>query len=294
MFKKARFALALGGGGARGLAHLGVLRALANDNIPIDIITGSGIGALIGALYAEFQDIDEVDRRIRRFFTGDELKKTGLHLFRREKHPENFFGQIAHLRENEFHIRMDANRLSLMKENRLGHVIDQILGDGLIENTRIKFAAVATNLQTGETVTFKDGSLREAVKASSSMAGFLPPIVYRDMILIEGAVSASIPVESARSMGADFVVAVNTGKSIGNDSLPDNMIDILFQSHQITLLQNDRLNCQNADMVIRPRVGEFHWAEFDNIDKIVAAGEKAALEAIPKIRLIGKKPVKRK
>jgi len=271
------------------LAHIGVIKALEKANIPIHIITGSSIGALVGGMYAQTLDIEEVERKIVAFFTGEEYKKTGLHLFRREMQPENFFGQVARKTATELIIQLDGKRISLMKHDRIGIIMDHLLGDGLIENTRIKFAPVATNLETGEIVVFRSGSIRETIKASASMPGFLPPIEYRHLVLVDGSVSASIPVEPALGLGADIVIAVNVGRSLDQEPMPEHVIDILFRTNMITALRNDMMECEKADVVIKPQVGHYHWAEFDKIGELIAEGEKYTEAGIDLIRKIVKK-----
>ncbi len=290
MPKKVKIALALGGGGARGLAHIGILRALSEYHIPIDLIVGSGIGAVIGAMYAQNQDTYDIERRIREFFTGEGLRRTGLHLFRRTENPENFFGQIAMHAGNELHVKMFANRISLMKENRLAMAVDELLGNGLIENTRIKFTAVATEIQSGETVEFREGSLRDAVKASSAIPGFVPPVVYRNKIYVEGNISAPIPILSAKRSGADFIIGINTGLSVQKESLPKNMIDIVFRSHQITMFNTEKLLSSNADFMLYPDIGNLYWADFEKIDEAIQAGIHSVKSSIDKLTVKLKKP----
>lgn len=285
MFKKLKIGLALGSGGARGLAHIGVLKVLEREKIPIHVITGSNIGAVVGGMYAQTPDIQAVEKKITEFFTGDDFKKTGLHLFRQEIQPENFFGQIAHRSEDGLSIQWDKKRIALMKQNRLGTIVEHLLGDRLIENTRIKFAPIATNLETGEVIVFRSGSMREAVKASASIPGFLPPMSYRDMVLVDGAVAASIPVEPAFSLGADFVIAVNVGRSLDHEPMPTNVIDILFRANLITSLRNDIMACEKASVVIKPDVGHIHWAEFDKLPELIAAGEKYTETAVEIIKM---------
>ncbi len=289
MFKKIKIGLALGGGGARGLAHIGVIKALEKAEIPIHMITGSSIGAVVGGMYAQVPNAADVEARAMKFFTGEDFKKTGLHLFRPDTHAENFFGQIARLTDTGLIIQVNRRRLSLMKKNRLAVLIDSLVGEGLIENTRIKFAPVATNLLTGEIVVFRNGSLREALKASSAIPGFLPPIEYKGLVLVDGAVSASIPVEPAFGLGADIVIAVNVSRSLDEEPMPENVVDILFRTNLITALRNDAMACERAQIVIQPRVGKIHWAEFDKIHELIAQGEEAGTAAIERIRISMKK-----
>ncbi|MCK6541938.1 patatin-like phospholipase family protein [bacterium] len=289
MFGQRKIALALGGGGARGLAHIGVLKTLERHHIPMDIIVGSGIGAVVGAMYAQSLHIVEVESRIKKFFLGDDFKKTGLHLFRRDMHPENFFGQIARAVGNELLIQLYADRMSLMKENRLGIVMDELLGDGLIENTRIQFAAVATNMITGKTEIFREGSIKEAAKASSSIPGFLPPMQYEDKVLVDGAVAAQTPVDAAWEMGADYVIAVDTSRTLAGEAPPANMIDLLFRTHLITALQANALMCSRSTVHIRPEVGHHHWAAFEKMNELIAAGEKSVDVSINAIFMALKK-----
>ncbi|MCB0833090.1 MAG: patatin-like phospholipase family protein [Bacteroidetes bacterium] len=289
MFRKPKCGVALGGGGARGLAHVGVLKVLHREEVPIHIITGSSMGAVVGGMYAETGDIETVERNLLDFFSSEDFKKTGMQLFRKELHPENFYGQIAHSKDTELVIQLDRNRVSLMKEYRLGVIMDHLLSEGYVENTRIQFAPVATNLETGEVVVFRSGKLRDTIKASAAVPGFLPPILYREMVLVDGAISSSIPVEPARSLGADMLIAVNVSRALDEEPMPQNVIDILFRTNLITSLRLDKLTCEMAEVVLQPDVGSVHWAEFDRITELIDAGEKEAEKAMPLIRKALKK-----
>ncbi len=289
LFTKLRIGLALGSGGARGLSHIGVIKALEAHQIPIHVITGSSIGALVGGMYAEGLNIQDVEKRVTGFFTSEEFQETGFKLFRAELHPENFYGQIAKKTNGGLTIQLDSRRVSLMKEHRLNIVMDRLLGNGLVENTRIKFAPVATNLETGEVVVFRSGSLREAVKSSSSIPGFLPPISYRDMVLVDGGVAASIPVEPAFGLGADFVIAVNVSRSLEHEPMPNNVMDVLFRTNLITAHRNDMLACEKAQVVLRPNVGHVHWTEFDRFAELISEGAKCAEAGIDLIKTLVRK-----
>jgi len=145
-----KIGLVLGGGGARGLAHIGVLKVLEKNNIPVHVITGTSMGALIGALYAQHPDAEWVEKRVHQFLDSDVFRRSGGNVFRQHRadyEPEDVLRQLSHRIKKRIVINLAAHRISLMKGERLQLAIDELIDDGKIEDTKIPFACASTDLQ---------------------------------------------------------------------------------------------------------------------------------------------------
>ncbi|HSV94435.1 MAG TPA: patatin-like phospholipase family protein, partial [Spirochaetia bacterium] len=179
--RKKRVGLVLGSGGARGLAHIGVIKALVNNNIPIDLIVGSSSGALIGGLFASWGEIGDLEKMARGITYKD----------------------IA-----EVLIDPTWNG-GLIKGNKTIEYLRNIFDDKKIEDLKIPFAAVATDVNTAETVVFDRGDMVTAVRASVSVPLVYSPVQVKGRLLVDGGVSCPVPVEIAKKMGAEVIIAVN-------------------------------------------------------------------------------------
>lgn len=289
MFKRSRkpprIGLALGGGGARGLAHIGVLKVLEARGIKIDVIAGTSIGALVGAVYALMPQAHLVEEKAESFLASPTYAQSGLEYFKKKKAAENFFGQVATFVKERLVINLAPSRPSLVSGWRIAKVAEFMLGGRTFAELKLPFACVATDLDTGEEVVYQAGALPEAVQASMSIPGFLPPVSLNGRRLVDGAVSAPVPVQACRNLGADFIIAVDVSQSLAGPIETENVIDIIFRANTITNTVLTNALTQAADVVIRPDVGHVHWAEFRALQALVAEGERAAQLAMPQLQL---------
>ncbi len=284
MFKKLRVGLALGGGGARGLAHIGVLKVLEAHQIPVDVIAGTSIGAIIGAFYALHPEASKLEERTTAFVQAPEFQESGLDLFKKKKAAENFFGQVAKYVKERVVINLAHSRTSLVGGWRVSRAVEFMLEDQTFEQCRLPFACVATDLVSGGEVIFREGSLRKAVAASMSIPGFLPPLQHDGRLLIDGAVVAPVPINACKLLGAEVVIAVDVCQPLDGAGNFENVIDVIFRASTITSHHCKEMLLVDADVVIRPNVGEVHWSEFRKVRDLVAAGERAAEQMLPKIQ----------
>jgi len=284
VIKKLKVGLALGGGGARGLAHIGVLKVLEANQIPIDIIAGTSVGAIVGAFYALRPTASALEQKVLAFLQAPAFHESGLDLFKKKKAVENFFGQVAKYVKERIVINLAHSRPSIVGGWRVSRAVDFLLEDKTFENCHIPFACVATDLVTGEEVVFRQGSLRQAVSASMSIPGFLPPIQYDGRLLVDGAVVAPVPINACKALGADVVIAVDVSQPILGMGTFENIVDIIFRSNSILSYQYKQMLLDHADLVIQPNVGEVHWSEFRNVESLVAEGERATRQALEKIQ----------
>lgn len=279
-----KFGLALGGGGARGLAHIGVLKVLEKENIKVDVITGCSMGALIGGLYAYLGSAKEVEEFIYETVIHPKFLELGINkLSESEKPDKNYFEQFFGYLDKRYQVLKSLNHLSYFDEETTNEMYN-LIPDVKIESLKVKFSAIATDLISGEEINFTRGSLREAIKASSAIPGIFPPVKYHNYFLVDGSASESVPAGKVRELGADRVLAVDVMRPIKAVKQPQNVVDILYRTEDITSHHLSILRLREADLIIRPKVKHLSWADFEKINEIIYTGEKAAEENIPAIK----------
>ena len=279
-----KFGLALGGGGARGLAHIGVLKVLDEENIKIKSITGCSMGALIGGMYAYYGNAKSVEDFIHKAIKHPKFVELGINkLNESNKEDKSYFEQFFDYIGTRVQAVKALNRLSYFDEE-LTDEIYEIIPDIPIENLKIKFSAIATDLLSGEEINFTKGSLRQVIKASSAIPGIFPPVKLDNYYLIDGSASESVPAGRVREIGADRVLGVDVTRCIKTIEQPKNVFDILYRAEDITSFHLSVLRLREADLVIRPQVRHLTWADFDKIEEIISAGKITAMENINEIK----------
>jgi len=280
---KAKVGLALGGGGARGLAHIGVLKVFEREKIPLSCIAGSSIGAIIGGLYAFMQSAGAVED-----FVNHSIKQPLFDdIYERSSH---LFDDLNHERREHFFTYLKT-RLSLLKvinHNAFldAETVDEIfksLTDTPIEDLPVRFSAIATDLLSGQEIVIDKGSLKKAIMASSAIPAIFPPVRIDGHLLVDGSTSDSVPVHVLKDRGADRIIAVNVSKCVRKIGPISNALHILYRSDEIATYHLTQERLAGADLVIRPNVGRILWYDFRNVKEIVALGETAAEKALPEI-----------
>ncbi|MGE0021926.1 MAG: patatin-like phospholipase family protein [Draconibacterium sp.] len=280
-----KFGLALGGGGARGLAHIGVLKVLDEENIKIHSITGCSMGALVGGLYAYYGNANEVEDFIFNAMKHPKFVELGIEKLsdNNKKVDKNYFEQFYEYVGTRIQVLRALNRLSYFDDISTDDFFS-IIPDVQIENLKIKFSAIATDLLSGKEVNFTNGSLRQVIKASSAIPGIFPPVRLDIYFLIDGSASESVPAGRVREIGADRVLGVDVTRCIKTIAQPQNVFEILYRAEDITSFHLSVLRLREADLVIRPQVRHLTWADFDQAREIIAAGEQAAKDNIDEIK----------
>jgi len=244
--------LALGGGFARGFAHLGVLRVLQQHHIRISHIAGSSVGSILGAAYASGAPLERIIETCRTLR----------------------FRDIA---------RWRVSRLGLASNHRLGALIERVFGSRQFEDLQIPLAVVVTDLSSGEPVVFKQGNLVDAIRASCAFPGLFEPVQIGTRCLADGGLVAPVPTQAARYLGAQTVIGVSVGMHDGHRGAPTNIFQVVSravgaaQKHQLELWE------RHADLVLRPDVQFLAWDDFARADEAIEAGSAAALRALPRI-----------
>jgi NTE family protein len=277
--------LALGGGAARGLAHIGVLRALIREGIPIDIITGTSMGAVIGGAYAALGDIGEVERRIRGLLGSDEFQKTRLSFLRESKRSRGgLLYSVTNLVRRGIVYGVSTMRPSFLSAEEFARSLGKILPDVEISTTPIRFAASAVDLETAHEVVLCHGRLRDVAAASAAIPGILPPRRLHGRLLIDGGWVDKIPVLPAFRLGADIVIGVDISADLEDARRYARGIDVVMRANTIKDAVMTALHRRLADILIEPAVRRIHWADFAAADFCITAGDKAATEVASAIR----------
>jgi NTE family protein len=271
----------LGGGGAKGAAHIGVLRVLEELKVPIDYIAGTSMGAIVGGLYASGLSSDEVERLIisidwKDVFSGNPDRKD-IDWRRKREDYQIFSGLALGVRDGE--IRVPKGLVKDQKVNILFEVL--MLHTGEIDDfdkLPIPFRAVAADVETGEMVVLKGGKLADAARASMSVAGAFPPIELNGRVLIDGGIVRNLPVDIVREMGADIIICVDVGKPLatredlgGPLAVMNQMLDIMMKKN----VEEQIRTLGTKDVYINPELGELGSGDFDKVAEIAAIGEKA-------------------
>lgn len=249
--ERPRVGLALAGGFARGIAHIGVLRILREAGIPIDVVAGTSVGALIGTAYCAGTPLEEMQR------IGATTTFTD-------------FG------------RWTPSWLGLATNQRLEKYLAQFTPAKTFEELSTPLAIATTDINAGISVYYTRGPIAPPLRASCAYPGLFVPIQFESRTLVDGFLTAPVPIEGALLLGADIVVAVYL--EAGNIEQPRTFTDVLSRSFTIIQRHTDLTWRQQADVIIEPDVTPFVWDDFTKTPEMVAAGEAAALAALPQIR----------
>lgn len=266
IFRKPKIGLALGGGGPKGFALIGVLKKLEENNIPIDFISGTSVGAIVGGLYAKFGEAEKVEKLAQKM---------------------NFSKFLPIISDVSI-----SN--GVVKGEKLIKYIDEITGEAQIEDLKIPFCAVTTDILTGKTVIFRKGPLSLALRASCSVPVLFSTMKYKDYQLVDGGLTHPIPIQAVKKLGANRVIAVNLmHHDLPKEKKEMNKTEVFNAMFDVMNSRLSKEECKEADIVITPQlrdVGNLEFKEFSNYEDICERGEKATEEKIGEIkRLVNRK-----
>lgn len=282
--EKLKVGLALGGGGARGLAHIGVLKVLKKENIPIDFITGTSIGAIIGAVYALTKDISAIEKITEKYSKISEFN-IDLSFSEKERKDKPFFlKKMSDFLKKGYMLNLELTKKYINDGEGLRKIIEELVNNKTFEDTQIPFAVTAADLVKGEKIIIRRGKLFDALLASASIPGMFPPLILDKKILVDGGIVDVVSIEAAQSLGANFVIAVSVSQTIKKRDEFNNVVEILFRSDSITSSELRKLQLSFADVVITPKVGRFHWSDFSKAEQCVGEGEIAAQNNILELK----------
>ena len=247
-----KIALVLGGGGTRGFAHVGVIKALEAQGIYPDIIVGTSVGSAIGALYAAG-------------FTGFQLQEMSIPM------------------KEERVVDWSWPNRGLFSGKPLQYFINQSVKNVPLEKMRRTLAIVATDLASGEKIVFRTGNAGVAVSASCAVPGVFQPVVINGKSYVDGGLVRPVPASDARTLGADFVIAVNIS-NLPQNNKTDTTVDVLMQTFDIMSQTINRYELANADIVIRPVTREINQGNLDDRHLAILEGEKAVAAILPELK----------
>jgi NTE family protein len=251
-----KIALALGGGAARGFAHIGVIKALEAQGIVPDIVVGTSAGSVVGALYASG-------------YNGFQLQKIAL--------------DMDETTISDWAIPFFSKSSGVLKGEALQAYVNKAVHNQPIEKLKIPFGAVATDLKTGQPILFRRGNTGMAVRASSSVPGVFQPVVIGNRTYVDGGLVAPVPVRFAKEMGAEFIIAVNISSATEAQATASSM-DVLMQTFTIMGQRLNQHELKDADVVITPALGAMGSADFNGRNLAVLAGEQAAAGVMAELK----------
>lgn len=249
--KNQKIGLALGGGAVLGAAHLGVLNVLEENNIPISYLTGTSIGALIAALYAFGKNSNKIQQIALDIDWMD-------------------FSNIS------------LSQYGLLSNEKIGDFLDDQIGDVSFEDAKIPIAMVATDIASGKKVIIKEGKVSKAVMASTALPGIFAPVEINDKLLVDGGIVENVPISPLKEMGADYVIAVDLFAK-HSQKKPENIIEVLVNTFDFTIMTATKLQTEEADFLIEPDLTLFNMIDTDQIEDLIDQGYSEAMKFLKKI-----------
>jgi len=283
--KKKRVALALGAGGARGIAHIGVLRALEEESIPIDCIAGSSFGSIVGAIYSISMDSRKVERRIKDYIQSPDFKEAMEEIGSIENDTSrNFLERIQSTLKRGYFYTRALRKKSILTPEAFVHNMKRLVGEESFKDMHIPFKCLSVDLITGNPIGLDEGDLCLALQASSATPGFFPPVRLNSMLLVDGGVAEMVPLYLARTFKPDYVIGVDVTRDILPIQDPDEEIlhslDIVFRCYDISRDFMNTYESREVDCIIRPAIGSYDWTDFELFDTFVREGYLAARKKI--------------
>jgi NTE family protein len=254
--RKIKIGLALGGGAARGFAHIGVIKALESQGINADVVAGTSAGSLVGALYAAGNN-------------GFALQKLAL--------------DMDEAAISDWSVPLFSKVSGVLKGEGVQNYVNRSVNNLPIEKFKIPFGAVATDLKSGQPILFQRGNAGIAVRASSAVPGVFQSVKIGDRNYVDGGLVSPVPVHFARQMGADFVIAVNISAQ-PEVQASSTSVDVLLQTFAIMGQSINQYELKDADIVLQPSLGNMRGSDFSSRNVAILAGEQATMAAMPEIK----------
>jgi len=278
--KRPKICLVLSGGGARGAAHVGVIKVLEELRVPIDCIAGTSMGSLVGGAYATGMSVPEMEKVVAgisvELLFKERPPRQELAMRRKADDARNYIGPEIGTATGKSYLGKGV--VTGVQLETVLRELSRVQGYHRFDDLPIPLRAVATDLVTGKAVVFDEGELANVMRASMSVPGAVAPAEYRGMILVDGMLTSNLPVDAARAMGADIVIAVNVGTPLLKREDLTSVVGIAGQMLSILTEQNVQASLaslKTTDILISPELGDFSTGDFDNLSKITPLGETA-------------------
>ena len=282
MYKNLKIGLALGGGGARGACHIGVLKSLERNGIIPDIISGTSAGSMIGAMYASHADANIVEQKYTAHINGEDFKDLGFRYIPNNEKDDSVFSQIFKQIKNQYILMVSSNRKSIVKTERLSKAATNLFSHNQFEDLKIPLIVSATDLISGKPMLYKSGRVVDAVVKSSSIPGFVEPTYIEDRMLLDGGIVFPTPVPPLLNK-CDFIIAVNISKAFKTSDEPDNIFEITNRARDISTLHLNSYLLKQSDFVISPEHEDVHWSAFDRTEEFIENGYNATESEMEKL-----------
>lgn len=282
--KRPKIGYAFGGGGAKGLAEIGILRVLEDAGIRPDYITGTSIGSIVGGLYAIGYSVDELEALANEleweYYFNDEINRTDLPI------EERTISDRYQLKLNIENGKIQIPR-GFVQGQKVGLLLSQLTvpvhGIDDFDDFDIPFRCVAADFETGEAVVLGKGSLAKAIRASMSIPSVFEPIEIDGRLLIDGGVVRNLPVQEVKEMGADIIIAIDVTSPLYKKDELSSLLGVLEQAGSYRLVESLEEAKKMADIFIHPPIDDFGALDFSNNDTLIKLGEQAAREKLPEI-----------
>jgi NTE family protein len=291
-----KIGLVLSGGGAKGAAHIGVLRVLEQNHVPIDYIVGTSIGAYVAGLYALGYSVDEIESIMLTLpwdsSYSDFIPRESL--LYADKQLRDRYNITLRLGYSDGHLKMPSGLLLGQTAGQLLRESTDVIGTfKSFDNLAIPYRAVAANLVTAKAVVLDAGSITQAMRASASVPGVIEPVIIDGQILVDGGIVNNLPVDVVRNMGADIIIAVDIGSSLSKQEDIKDTIDVVNQlstilTNSTTIKQKNNLT--STDILIRPAIDDLSTTDFSIMPEALALGEMSSIKQLDKIQTLSVDP----
>jgi NTE family protein len=282
MYKNLKIGLALGGGGARGACHIGVLKSLERRGIIPDVISGTSAGSMIGAMYASHANADIIEEKYTAHVNGEDFKDLGFRYIPNNEKDDSVFSQVFKQMKNQYILMVSSTRKSLVKNERLAKAANNLFANSQFSDLKIPLIVTATDLISGKPMLYKSGNVVDAVVKSSSIPGFVEPTYIDNRMLLDGGIVFPTPVPPLIGE-CDFIIAVNISRAFDTNEEPDNIFEITNRARDISTLHLNSYLLKQSDFVISPEHENLHWSAFDKTEEFIKNGYNAAESEMEKL-----------
>lgn len=283
----------LGGGGFKGMAHIGVFMALEEAGIPVEGVIGTSAGALIGAAYLHAGSATELHDVVTTFVNSDEFQSKGFVGFGAKPQGGGAIAFVSRILSG-FKRQVALERM-FRRSSAFGGAALRFVVRGLVPNVQIEdlprpMAVAALDLKSGEEILLTDGPLCSAVCASSSVPGFFPPVERAGRTLVDAGIVNNLPTRAARAMGAERIVAVDLSASLAPNSVEDVGMDILLRAQDISIRSANRRWADHADVIVNPGLDGRNWLDASGLDDVIEAGASATRAHLDEVHELLREP----
>ncbi|WP_157210427.1 patatin-like phospholipase family protein [Turneriella parva] len=284
-----KISLNLGGGAARGFAHVGAIRALVENDIHFDLLVGISMGSIVGGIYSVMPDVDFLEKRLKQLVAFEAFKNSvvGTWTTNQDPNSKGFVHRAQKLFAGTNILRRIFTAPGVLTPSDVQSVMYPFIADVTFNATAIPFATAAVNIRNGELRVFQGSDrLRDAVIASASMPLIFPPERIGKEWYVDGGVLDKLGIETAERLGATRFIVVDVSDEKLPDNIPRSGFDVMLKTEEIASEHRRIIQLQKANLVVRPIRGNYHWADYSAADEFIAMGYEATMEQIGEIRSI--------